>query len=192
MKLLTVILAINFLFVSAVFAQKDFPTIKPAKTYKQSEVKIVSPNETGWQLVKSAQLENVFAKVDSDGKYNASAKTSTINAYENVNDLFENLEKLKQEEISRLNRDSLHFNRTNFKEVPCLQYDGIFNNDARKEANYKYFNLSGYLCQHPTAKNTLIQIEFSNHSNLRGFSETANKLSKEFFEKIEFSKVKNK
>lgn len=188
MKFLIIILAVNFLFASTGFAQKELLTIKPGKTYKQSGVKIISPNQPDWQIVKSDNLETVFLKTDTNGKYNAFAKTRTIDVYEKTEDLFVYLEKMKQEEISKLNRDSLHFNRTNFKETPCLQYDGIFNNDAQ----YKYFNLNGYLCRHPAEKNTLIQIEFSNYSNLRGFSETENKLSKDFFEKIQFMKVKNK
>jgi hypothetical protein len=110
----------------------------------------------------------------------------TIEVYENVEDLLENLEKLKQDEIRQLDRDSLHFNRINFKETPCLQYDGIFRNSVQ---NYKYFNMYGYLCRHPLAKNVLIQVEFSIYSKTRGFSEAELKLSKTFFEKIIFSKV---
>lgn len=192
MKLLTVCLAIGFLFLNAISAQKELTLIKRGKTYKQSGVAVASPKQIGWQVIKSDQFENVFEKADQNGKSTASAKTSTIDVYENVNDLFVNLEKQKQKEISKLNRDSLHFNRTNFKETPCLQYDGIFNNEVTATANYKYLNLYGYLCQHPTAKNILIQVEFSNYSNQRGFSESANKLSKDFFENIQFSKVNNK
>lgn len=182
-----------FLLTGLISAQDKLKIIKPGKTYKQSGVKIISPNQPDWQIVKSEDLETSFTKTDSNGKYSAFVKTKTIDLFENVEDLFVNLEKLKQEEISRLVRDSLHYNRTNFKETACLQYDGIFNaRSGEVESNYKYFNMSGYLCRHPTTKNTIIQIEFSNYSNLRGFSEPEIKLSREFFEKIEFSKVKNK
>lgn len=194
MKLLTVFFAITFFFVNLVSAQKDFPTVKPGKTYKQSGVKISSPNQTGWRLLKSENLETVFEKIETDEKSNAFAKTSTmIDIYENVEDLLKNLEKMKQAEISKLKRDSLHFNYVNFKETPCLQYDGIFNNDAEETVPvYKYFNLYGYLCPHPQTDTTLIQMEFSNYSNTRGFTEDSLKLIRNFFEGAKFSKVKNK
>lgn len=175
------------LFIScAVFAQKDFPKIKAGKVYKQSGVTISSPNQHDWQIVKSEKLETNFIKTNADGKYNALVKTMTVAVYENVKDLFENLEKLKQAEISNLDRDSLHYNRTNFKETPCLQYDGIFRNS---DPNYKEFNMSGYLCQHPLDKKIIIQFEFSNFTNTRGFTEAEIKLFKAFFDKIIFSKV---
>jgi hypothetical protein len=170
----------------AVFAQKDFPKIKPGKIYRQSGVTVTSPNQTDWQIVKAEKLETGFIKTNADGKYSAFVKTTTTKVYENATDLFENLEKLKQAEINNLDRDSLHYNRTNFKETPCLQYDGIFSDPA---PNYKEFNMSGYLCRHPTAQNVLIQIEFSSYSNTRGFTEAELKLVKNFFEKVSFSKV---
>lgn len=179
--LLLIILSFSF----SIFGQKDFPTIKPGKVYKQSGVTLNSPNQTDWQIVKSDKSETVFVKTNADKKFNAFVKTMPVEIYENVQDLFKDLEKLKQTQLNMANRDSLHFNNTDFKETPCLQYDGIFNHDAA----YKYFNFNGYLCRHPTAKNVLIQIEFSKYSNLRGYSESEIKLSKNFFEKIVFSKV---
>lgn len=191
MKLIKILLAIGFLFVSFAFAQKELPTIKPGKTYQQSGAKITSPNQIGWQIVKAESLETVFEKKNADAKYNAFVKTKTIAVYENVSDLFENLEKLKQAELDMPNRDSLHFNRTNFKETPCLQYDGIFNNNAPTMPTLKYFNFNGYLCRHPNDKSVVIQMEFSNYSNSRGFTEVEHKAVKDFFEKLQFSKIKS-
>lgn len=171
----------------AVFAQKDFPKIKPGKVYQQSGVTITSPNQPDWQIVKAGKLETIFLKTNAQTKFNAFVKTSKTDVYENISELFEYLENLKNAEISKLDRDSLHFNRMGFKKTPCLQYDGIF----RETSNYKYFNMNGYLCRHPAAKDVLIQIEFSNYSNTRGFSESDTELSKDFFEKFTFSKILN-
>jgi hypothetical protein len=192
MKLLTVFFATMFLLMDLTSAQDKLKTIKPSKSYEQSGVKFVSPNQTDWQIVKSENLETSLVRMDTIGKYNIFVKTKTIDLFENVEALFINLEKAKQAEISSLDRDSLHFNRVNFQETPCLQYDGIFNAKSGNEvqSQYKYFNMSGYLCRHPAAKDTIIQFEFSNYSNQRGFSETENKLSREFFDKLKFVKVK--
>lgn len=193
MKILTATLMMTFFLTFSVFAQSDLPKIKARKKYTQTGVELVSPNQSDWRIEKSESLETRFAKTDSDVKVIAFVKTRAIDDFENVEDLFVNLENLKQDEIKNLKRDSIHYNRTNFKETECLQYDGVFDNDAETDGqSYKYFNLSGYLCRHPAAKNTVIQLEFFNYSNLRGFSEAEVKLSKEFFEKIKFVNVKTK
>lgn len=191
MKLLKIILAISFLFVSFTFAQKENSTIKAGKVYKQSGAKTFSPNEADWQIVKNESSETIFGKTTSEKRFNVFVRTKTISDYASIEDLFVNLEKMKQSELDSGNRDSLHYNRTNFKQVPCLQYDGIFNNDAAMMPGYKYFNFSGYLCRHPKNKTIVIQMEFSNYSNSRGFSESELKLSKEFIGKIQFTKIKN-
>lgn len=190
MKLLRIILTFGFLFVSFTFAQTENPTIKAEKVYKQSGAKIFSPNETNWQIVKNESSETIFGKTTIEEKFNVFVRTKTISDFENIEDLFENIEKMKQSELNIENRDSLHYNRTNFKETPCLQYDGVFNNDEAVMPGYKHFNFFGYLCRHPKNKNIVVQIEFSNFSISRGFSESALKLSKDFFSKIQFIKIK--
>lgn len=191
MKFLRIMLAIGILFAGITYAQKENSTIKAGKVYKQSGAKVTSPSQDGWQIVKAESSETIFSKTTSDEKFNVFVKTKTISDYEKVEDLFKNLEETKQAELDMPNRDSLHFNQTDYKNTPCLQYDGIFNNDAAKMPGYKYFNFYGYLCRHPNDKKIVIQMEFSNYSNSRGFSETEGKLAKDFLEKIQFSKVKN-
>ena len=169
--------------------QKEYPRIKPGKIYKQTGATVASPNQIQWQIVKADKLETVFLKTTAEGKLNAFARTMKIDVHENVKDLFDSLESLKKSEIRELNMDSLHFNNTEFKETPCLQYDGIFRNPV---PNYEYFNMSGYICRHPDDKNVAVQFEFSNYSNTRGYTAVENKLSKSFFEKIKFAKITSK
>lgn len=86
--------------------------------------------------------------------------------------------------------DSVHFNNTRFKGLPCVQYDGIFKLDGSVSSpKFEYFNFKGYLCSHPETKGLAIQVEFSNYSNSRGFPENLIAVSDEFFEKITFSKA---
>jgi hypothetical protein len=115
-------------------------------------------------------------------------KTIRTKVFDNYNDLLSSLEALKVEELSKLKKNSVHFNYVRFKASPCVQYDGIFTGDA-SAPNFKYFNFKGYMCRHPESKGLVVQIEFSNHSNRRAFSENPVDLSNEFFEKIAFSKV---
>lgn len=177
-----------FLFLTCgVFAQTEFPKIKAGKVYKQSGVIVTSPNEPNWQIAKAEKEETVFYKTSGGKEFKAFVKTVKIPVYQTVQDFYMNMEKSKTEEISKLNRDSLHFYNTEFKETPCLQYDGSF---PEPKPNFRYFNMNGYLCRHPLDKSVVIQIEFSDYSNAKGYTEPEFKLSKSFFEKVIFSKIK--
>jgi triosephosphate isomerase len=115
-------------------------------------------------------------------------KTIRTRVFANDEELLVSLEALKVEELSKLKKDSVHFNYVRFKASPCVQYDGIFTGDV-SAPDFKYFNFRGYLCRHPESKDSVVQIEFSNHSNRRAFSKNLSDLSNEFFEKMTFSKV---
>lgn len=160
--------------------------INPASVYSQAGVTVVSPNQPGWVLLQSSKSETVFEKRVKDEILTASVKTIKTKLFDSEKDLLISLETLKEEELSKLKRDSVHFNRTRFKGSPCLQYDGIFKPAEPSVPKFEYFNFKGYLCRHPETKDLVVQIEFSNHSNLRGFSENLLSLRDEFFEKIVF------
>lgn len=172
---------------SALFAQQQ-ASIKPASIYHLGEVTVVSPNQPGWVLLQSNNLSLAFQKRVEDEVLDASVKTITTKVFDNDKDLLTSLEALKVDELSKLKRDSVHFNYLRFKSSTCVQYDGIFTGDA-SAPNLHYFNFRGYLCRSPENNGLVIQMEFSNHSNLRGFSQDLFDLSNEFFEKVVLSKV---
>ncbi len=179
------------LFCAAVSAPAQ-TSIKPASIYDRDGITVVSPNQPGWTLLKTDKSEMVFEKRGEGGILNASVKTIRTKTFETEKDRLAGLETLKQAELSKLKLDSLHFDYTRFKGAMCLRYDGIFPTEKTSSIKFAYFNLKGYLCPHPNAKASAVQIEFSNHSNVRGFSEDLFSLSDEFFEGIVFSKVASK
>ena len=191
MNHLIVIVLVTVSCANAVLAQEPSP-IKPARIYHQGRVTVVSPNQPGWVLLRSSKSETVFQKRVEDEIVIASVKTFKTQRFDTDKDLLISLETLKQEELSKLKRDSVHFNYVRFKGSPCVQYDGIFKVNGASAPNFEYFNFKGYLCRHPESKESAIQIEFSNHSNLRGFSENLISPRDEFFEKIVFSRVAGK
>jgi hypothetical protein len=140
-------------------------------------------------LLKSSKSETVFEKRGKDEILIANVKTFRTKIFDSDKDFLTSMETLKKEELSNLKRDSVHFNYVRFKGSPCVQYDGIFKPDEASEPKFEYFNCKGYLCRHPESKDLVVQVEFSNHSNLRGFSENLFSLRDEFFERIVFSKV---
>ncbi|MFZ0748399.1 MAG: hypothetical protein WAM70_03490, partial [Pyrinomonadaceae bacterium] len=151
-------------------------------------VTIVSPDQPGWVLKQSNESLVAFQK-DIEGEVvNASVKLIKTKVFDKDEELLRNLEALKNKELSQLKRDSVHFNYVEFKAGPCVQYDGILTGDA-SAPKLKYFNFKGYLCRSQGTKDTVVQIEFSAHSNRRGFPEDLFSPSDEFFERVTFSKV---
>jgi hypothetical protein len=190
MNRLIVIVLTTITCANALFAQEP-PSIKPASIYHLGGVTVVTPNQPGWVLQRSNKSLIAFQKRVDGEVLNASVKTTRTKVFANDEDLLASLEALKVEELSKLKRDSVHFNYVRFKASPCVQYDGIFTGDA-SAPDLKYFNFKGYLCRLPKSKDLVVQIEFSNHSNRRAFSANVVDLSDEFFETMTFSKVAGK
>lgn len=183
------IFVIAIFCVDIVFAQKQ-ASIKPAGSYKQDGIKFLSPDQAGWTLLKSDKLETVFEKRDTDAVSNASVKTIKTEAFETDKDRLAGFEAMKTKDLSSMDRDSIHFNYVTFKGLKCVQYDGIFKVKETPAPKLEDFHIKGYLCPHPAIKDSAIQIEFSNYSNTRDFSEDFVSLSDRFFEKAAFSKAK--
>ena len=191
MNHLIVIVLVTVSCANALLAQEQ-ASINPASIYHQVGVTVVSPNQPGWVLLQSSKSETVFEKRVEEEILIANVKTIKTKLFDNDKELMTSLETFKQKELSKLKRDSVHFNYVRFKGSRCVQYDGIFKPDGASAPKFEYFKLKGYLCRHPESKDLVVQIEFSNHSNSRGFSENLFSLSDEFFEKIVFSKVASK
>ena len=175
------------LFCVAMPAQAQ-TSIKPASIHDQDGITVVSPNQSGWTLLKTDRSETVFEKRAEDGILDAGVKTIRTKTFETEKERLAGWETLKQEEFSKLKRDSIHFDIMRFKGATCLRYTGIFPIEKTSSSNFAYFNLKGYLCPQSNAKDAAVQIEFSNYSNTRGFTEDLYSLSEEFFEKLTLSK----
>jgi hypothetical protein len=168
-------------------AQKS---IKPASRYKQDGITMWSPNQTGWSLIKTDKSETVFEKRIENGILNASVKTIPTKTFATDKERLGAWEALKNEEFSKLKRDSLHFYYTRFKSVMCLRYDGSFPLEKNSSNSFERLNLKGYLCPLPNTQESAVQMEFVNYANKKGMTEDMFALSEEFFEKVTFSTKK--
>jgi hypothetical protein len=173
--------------VEALVAQKPV-IIEPGSVYRWNGLTAVSPAQAGWALAKSDGTQIVFEKRNDKEILRASVSIIKTEVYETDEDLLAGLEALKQEELRALKVDHLHFNRKRAKGGPLLQIDGIFNLDDTASPGFSYLNLRGQLYPHPQTKGLVVQVEFSDRSNVRGFSEAQQALVDEFFEKIAFAK----
>src|SRR5688572_13679293 len=119
MKRLIVIVLTTVAFANALSAQEP-PSIKPASIYHLSGVSVVTPNQPGWVLLQSSKSLLAFQKRVEGEVLNASVKTIKTKVFDNDEDLLASLEALKVEELSKLKKDSVHFNYVRFKASPCL------------------------------------------------------------------------
>ncbi len=188
MKQLIFIILTALFFAVAVSAQAQ-TSIKPAGIYDQDGITVVSPNQSGWALLKTDKSETVFEKRGEDGILSVSVKIIKTKTFETDKERLAGWEALKQEELSKLKQDHLHFNYIRFKDLSCLLYDGIFPLEKTSSNKFAHFNVRGYLCPNANAKDSAVQMEFSNYSNTRGLTEDLHSLSEEFFEKIVFPKA---
>lgn len=70
----------------------------------------------------------------------------------------------------------------------CLHYDAFFPFETTPSNKFAYFNVRGYLIPVSNSNNSALQIEFSDYSNNKGFTEDLYSLAEEFFEKLTFPK----
>ncbi len=177
--------------VNVAWAQSQ-SSINPASVYQQDGVTFASPNQAGWALLKSDKLETVFEKRDEGIVSKAMLKTLKTGIFGTDKERLTRFEALKKEELSNLNLDSVHFNYVPFKRLMCLQYDGIFKLKAGAVPTFEYFNVRGYVCPHPTVKDSAVEMEFSNYANNRGLTEDLSFLTDEFFQRVVFLKAADK
>jgi hypothetical protein len=185
MKQFLVIIAIA-MFCGTVSAQAP-ATIKPAKKYKQNGMTFVSPDSAGWKLLKTDGSETAFEKRSESDILNAYVKSVPTKTFATDHDRLVAWEALKQEEFNKYKQDHLHFNYTKFKGSTCLLYDAIFPTDKTPTNDFAYYNLRGYLCPIPGNKDLAVQIEFSDRSNTRAFTDDLSDLNEKCFEGLMFS-----
>lgn len=182
------IVIISALHFFAVLPTQAQTAIKPARTYHQGEITVVSPNQPGWTVVKTGKSETVFEKRDQGGILNASVRIVPTKAFATEKDRLAGWEDLKSEELSKFKQDHLHFNYTKFKGAMCLLYDAIFPLEQTSSNKYAQYNVRGYLLPLSNTRDSAVQIEFFNYSNTRGFTEDLLSVVEEFFDKVTIPK----
>ena len=184
-RFLFIIAAVLFSVAGTVQSQTS---IKAESTYHQGGITIVSPNDSGWVRLKTENGETAFEKRTDSDKFAAGARIIQTKPFETDKDRLPGWEALKNEEFSKFKQDHLHFNYTVFKGVMCLRYDAFFPLEKTPSNRFAYFIVTGYLVPVPNSNNSAFQIEFSDYSNHRGFTEDQHALAEEFFEKLAFPK----
>jgi hypothetical protein len=186
--LLVIVFAVLFCCVTA--SAQPASSLRPSTPYELSGVTFVSPNEAGWAALVSNGSETTFEKRDKDANSTAGVKTLKTKVFETEKDQLVGWESLKNEALQalKLQKDSLHFNHLRFKGAMCVQYDASYPLDAATPPKFARYNVKGYLCPLLDAKDMVVQIEITNYSNTKGFSEAQLPMTEDFFENIRLPK----
>lgn len=162
--------------------------LSPATSIEHSGVKVVSPDDRGWLLVRASGSGVVFEKHERGSLMVLGTSFSSLEEAGDGEQLLENLEKEKRRELARYRTLSVHFNFTEYKGVACLQYDGVFQTDRSDEnADPSYFQLKGYVVPYPEGDETTLQLEWSYRSFEREMSEQLVAIGNRFFERVELT-----
>ena len=163
-------------FCIVVSAQAQTP-IKPVQTYHQDGITIVSPNQPGWTKLKTDKSETAFEKRTETDVLAAGLKMIQIKTFETEKDRLAGWEALKNEEFSKFKQDHLDFTYIKFEGVTCTHYDAFFPLEKTSSNKFAYFNVRGFVCPVSNSNNSALQIEFSDYSINRGFTEDINTLA---------------
>ena len=157
----------------------------PSVGNTQVGVAVSAPTQPGWSVVKSSDRETRFEKPSEVDPAVASSRMLPGTTFGGGDDLLASVEAWKEAQLaatSGLKHDSLHFNRVEFKERTCLQYDGSFEVVSDPKSPFTRFNFKGYLCPLGDSGPSVVELEVSNHSTQKGFSDDLNRFANEFFE----------
>jgi hypothetical protein len=181
-------LAVSLAHGSAI-AQTSTPGMTSG--YKQAGVTVKPPSGSGWKLAKATEDETRFERSSPTEVAVARSRTLEASIFGEGGDLLARMERWKEAELSGggARRDSIHFNRIRFKRLSCLQYDGIFVVDSGMGGS-KHSNVKGYLCPLPDNAQSVVELEVSNRTAQRGFSEEFAAISDDFFDSATFASGK--
>ena len=171
------------------------PEEKPAPSpgTRQLGVAVSCPTQPGWKLVKSDERETRFERASAVDPTVASSRTLAGTTFGGGDDLLARLEAWKQSQLATtpgLKQDSLHFDRVKFKGLTCLRYDGSFEDVSEPRRQFSRFNFKGYLCPLGDTERSVVELEVSNRSTQKGFSDEMIRSSDEFFEAAVFTPAK--
>lgn len=170
------------------------PLITPKSGYTQVGAIVYSPTETGWYLIQSNNFGVVFGKQYGAADETAVANTGVfkVDGIEMDKDFFDFIadQRERQDDKKRFKILGIDNERVYFKGVSCLKYRGLsedHKNNGIDSTDFQYLKTAGYVCRHPLNKVTAFQMEISQRSKEKAFSEGLLAVGEEFFKNIQFN-----
>lgn len=190
--LLAIVFAASICVVTATVTvpAQGSSSVRPSTLYERSGVTFASPNELGWTVLITTSSEMTFESRTKAAVSTAGIKTLKTKVFETEEDRLAGWESLKSDALQELKlpKDSIHFMYVRFKGRRCVQYDASYPLDAKTAPKFTRYNVKGYLCPLLDAKNSVVQIEITNYSNTKGFSEAIDLVAEEFFDSVRLAK----
>ncbi len=136
-------------------------TAGAGSAYMVTGASIIAPSAPGWTLVQADVNSVRFENAAASAVEVAEVRAVPTPAFDTADAFLAYAEQWKSADFERWKMVSVHFNyRDSFKNVPCVEYDGIFS-DAPTAASKALIRTFGYLCRQPDLTGTAIDISFA-------------------------------
>jgi len=188
--LTTLVLVFFFIGCSA-----TFPPAGISKSYKHVGARVISPNESGWYLMKHSDPSVVFSKKYSNSSESAVANTYLIwiGEFESDKAFFDAIKagRNDNDDKSRFKQLEQHYESLTYKGRPCVKFKGIsedHGNAGIDSKSFQYFKNIGYICRTNLNQTTALLMEVSHRSNSRELPQALRETASSFFNSIELTR----
>lgn len=121
------------------------------------------PPGSEWHRAESTSQQAAFERTADGQRTTLTYSTTPIAPLPDDEAFLRFAEARKKEELSKLEMVSVHYNWVQKKDVPCVNYDGIFQDKAAQ--NLSFLTFRGEICRHPDSAGRMIQAELAQRSN---------------------------
>lgn len=121
----------------------------------------------GWTRSESTSQQVVFERTVDGRRATLSFSATPIELLPDNEAFFRFAEHRQEAVLSKLKMVGVHYNynRVDDSGVPCLRYDGIFEDKAAHVSPFS--SIIGWLCRHPASAEKMIQVELAQRSGTR-------------------------
>ncbi len=167
--------------------QEENGDIKNQK-FEIAGVSVTAPDESGWELLNSSESAISFMKQSDSTVTVFNVTMLPSETFENDSVFLIFSEEFMNKRWSPLEMKSVHFNRIQFHESACLQYDGLFRDTLVAGTEKEFLTTRGLLCRHPENKSFVLHVDMTHHAAVNTISERAISTYQKFIESVSFTK----
>ncbi len=167
--------------------QEENGDIKNQK-FEIAGVSVTAPDESGWELLNSSASAISFMKQSDTTVTVFNVTLLPSEAFKDDTEFMIFSEEFMNKRWSPLEMKSVHFNRIQFHESACLQYDGLFRDSLVAGTEKEFLTTRGLLCRHPANKLFILHVDMTHHSADKTISEKTIATYLKFIESVSFTK----
>jgi hypothetical protein len=150
---------------------------------------IDAPAEPGWTAPPATDPQAVFEKHTAGTSIRLSASSVATESFPDDATFLKFAEERQKGLLSPFHVVSNHYNDRHFLGTACLEYDGIFRDEAADPAQL-WINTKGYFCRHPESAGQAVWMEYVERSGSKRPADLERALdsAEAFFNSLQFSR----